>query len=84
MVFFEEESAENLLSMRLSKRAITSSPVYRSKGKILENLVFIGFQDFLLFYHRQSEKNDIYKSKKTRYMRPRSGDESYSPAGKGW
>ena len=30
VVFFEEESAENLLSMRLSKRAITSSPVYRS------------------------------------------------------
>ena len=30
VVFFEEESAENLLSMRFSKRAITSSPVYRS------------------------------------------------------
>lgn len=38
---------------------------------------------FLFFYHRQTEKNDIYKSKKTRYMRPRSGDESYGPAGKG-
>lgn len=31
VVFFEEKSAENLLSMRFSKRAITSSPVYRSK-----------------------------------------------------